>query len=105
MAKYAGNVGYVIPKNTSPGVWTPQVTTKFMRGDVLNLVTRSSDYSKINEDISLTHRISIVADAFAFDNFMHIRFIEWKGVKWKVNSAEINRPRIILNIGGVYNVR
>jgi hypothetical protein len=32
-----------------------------------------------------------------------MRWLEWKGTKWKVTSVEIERPRMILTIGDVYN--
>lgn len=102
MAKYSGKVGYVITTEKAPGVWTADTIEKLMRGDALNAVGRTEG-DKINEDIRLTLRISVVADEFAFRNFMYIRYVWYAGAKWNVNSVEVMRPRLILNIGEVYN--
>jgi hypothetical protein len=102
MARYSGVVGYVKTVETDPGVFEPQEIRKHFVGNILNTSARSLMETKVNEDITLTQRISIVADAFAFENFAYIRYIEYGGVKWKVNTVEIMRPRLILNIGGPY---
>ncbi|CRH84898.1 Uncharacterised protein [Chlamydia trachomatis] len=102
MAKYAGKIGYIMTEETEPGVFEPVVTEKFLRGDMLNVTSRSDTDNKVNENIKLTQRISVLADAFALANFMYIRYAWYAGIRWSVNSVEIMRPRLILNIGGPY---
>lgn len=103
MARYAGYVGYVKTVETDPGVFEPKEIRKFLRGDILNTSARANTESKVNSDITLTQRISVVADSFAFENFMYIRYVEYSGVKWEVSSVEVMRPRLVLNIGrGLY---
>ena len=104
--KYAGNVGYIVEK-MEDGVFLPESIEKFMTGDIITIRKGREAYdnsSKVNEDISLSNRISLVGDAFAHENFMWIRWIEWQGVKWRVNgvSVETNAPRIVVTLGGVY---
>lgn len=74
-----------------------------MRGDILHNVYRRQEEAKVNDDVSINMRISVVADKFAFANFMHIKFVEFAGECWTVNSVEVFRPRLILNITGVYD--
>ena len=57
----------------------------------------------INDDININNSISIVADPYAYENFHNMRYAILEGVKWKITNVEINRPRLILTIGGVYN--
>ena len=58
---------------------------------------------EVNDDMTINNEIRILADAFAYQNFQNIRYVEWMGTKWKVKSATIARPRIVLEIGGEYN--
>lgn len=104
MAKYAGNVGYVI-ETMVDDVYTPISTEVFMTGDVES-IRRGKDNTegKVNDDITLSNRISLIGDAYAQQNFMWIRWVEWMGTKWKVASVNIdtNSPRINVTLGGVY---
>lgn len=102
MAKFYGKVGYAESAEISPGIWSG-TTEKEYYGDVLNNSYRWQANSEANDDISLSSRISILADPYAFEHFQFIRYVEWMGAKWKVTSIEPAYPRIILTIGGVYN--
>lgn len=103
MAKYAGLVGYVTQEERVPGVWSPVENPRRMRGDVIRMSSSSQNGDKINENITLNHRVSLVGDAYAFDNYYTIRWIEIDGFKWEVSSIEVRRPRLVLTIGGMYN--
>lgn len=103
MAKFHGVIGYIKTEETSPGVHSEVVTERVYTGDILrnNQSFEKSEY--LNSNLNIRNRFSIVADAFAYENFPYIRFIQWMGTKWSVNSIEIERPRIILTVGDVYN--
>lgn len=103
--RYSGRVGYVHDAvETIPGIWEPAIIVKRMRGNVESLTSRSDNNDKVNSDLSTTHRISVVGDKYSFANFMYIRFAEHMGQFWEVNSVQVmGRPRMILNIGGLYN--
>ena len=103
MAKFAGLVGYVTQEETAPGVWSPVEQTRMMKGDFYMESSRHQNGDKVNKDISLNHRISLVGDAYAFDNYYAMRWIEIDGIKWDIVSLEVKRPRIIVNVGGLYN--
>lgn len=103
MAKFYGKIGYAVPKETAPGVWSEEITTRSYRGDVLRNTRRWESNENLNDNLNINNLISIVADAFAYENFFSMRYIEWMGSKWKVTNVEVQRPRLILTIGGVYN--
>ena len=94
MAKFAGLVGYVTQEETAPGVWSPVEQTRMMKGDFYMESSRHQNGDKVNKDIALNHRVSLVGDAYAFANYYAIRWIEIKGVKWEVTSIEVKRPQI-----------
>ena len=103
MAKYAGLVGYVTDEETDPGVWSANTTVRQMQGDVLRTASVAQGTDKVNKNIVLQHRISVVGDAYAFENFYAIRWLEFMGKKWEVTYAETARPRIILTLGGIWH--
>ena len=57
----------------------------------------------MNDNININQQISIVSDPYANKNFHQIRFIEYMGTKWKVTSVQVEFPRLILEVGGVWN--
>jgi fructose-1,6-bisphosphatase/inositol monophosphatase family enzyme len=103
MAKFCDIVGFVSTKETSPGVWEEVVTERKYYGDVDRNTFKYQSSGNLNDDINISNEISIVADAFANENFSAMRYLKFMGVKWKINSVEVRRPRLILNVGGVYN--
>ena len=103
MARFCGVVGYAETVETSPGVWTEVITERVYRGDVTRNARRLDSGSSINDDIAVTNTISIVADAYAYQNFLAIRYVNWMGANWKVSTVDVQRPRLNLTLGGVYN--
>ena len=103
MARYYGNVGYVITEEISDGDWVEREILKPYYGDVLKNYRRIITSSRINGDVKVTKQISIVADKFAMDNYYYIRFVEDMGNWWAVESVDIDYPRLILTIGDLYH--
>ena len=104
MAKYYGAIGYAETKETTPGVWEEQITERTYYGDLIRNTRRLRTSDKLNDDINVTNEISIVADPFAYQNFHLMKYVAFMGAKWKIESVEVQYPRLILTIGGVYNV-
>lgn len=103
MAKFYGAIGYAETTETAPGVWTEQITEKNYSGDVVKNIRRSQTGENLNDNLTVSNIISIVADPFANQNFYSMRYVKWMGVSWKITSIEVQRPRLLLTIGGVYN--
>lgn len=105
MAKWYGTVGFVDTVETSPGVWTEDTIDRNYAGDILrNNLRWSANQDSTNDDLTINSQFSIVADPYAINNTHKMKYIEYMGVKWKITSVEPLRPRLILNVGGVYNV-
>lgn len=104
MARFSGKVGYATADvEQVPGVWVEPVVERTYFGTVLNDIRRLDDGDKVNPDISVSHRLSVVADAYALGHFHEIRYVEWQGVCWTVPTVEVQHPRLILGLGEVYN--
>ena len=78
-------------------------TERDYRGDVLRNTRKWENGEHLNDDLNVNNQISIVADAYANENFFAMRYISWMGAYWKITNVEVQRPRLILTIGGVYN--
>lgn len=103
MAKFFGPIGYAETKETSPGVWTEIITERNYYGDVVKNMSRVRDTEHLNDTTTVDNQLSIVADEFAYNNLYTIRYVKWMGVRWKISSIQVQRPRLLLSIGGVYN--
>ena len=96
-------IGYGITKETVPGVWVDTVIEKEAYGDILKNSRQMDSSDKVNSDISINNRISIVADPYIQENFQFIKYVKFLGISWRVSSVEVEYPRLILTLGGVYN--
>ena len=103
MAKFCGVIGYVITRETEPGIYVEEIVENEYYGDVIRNTRRLREAAKVNDDINIYNQISIVADPFANNNFHAMRYIMFMGAKWKITEVEVQYPRLILSIGGLYN--
>ena len=103
MAKFCGNIGYIETVEVKPGIWKEQIVERLYYGDLTRNTSRFQSSGGVNDDINISNNISIIADPYANENFHHMRYVEFMGSKWKITNVEVNYPRLILTIGGVYN--
>lgn len=103
MAKFAGKVGFVSTVAVSDGVHEEITVERPYFGDVLRNNRKLEDGVGRNDDLNINNSISIVADAYANMHFFAIRYVEWMGARWKVTNVEVQRPRLLLTLGGVFN--
>lgn len=105
MAKFKGKVVFAecVENPEGSGNWKDTLIPRVYRGDVLNSTLRWREAQEINNDAYVTQRISIISDRYAINNIPSIKYVEFLGALWCVTSVEIQRPRIILTLGGVYN--
>lgn len=105
-AKFYGEIGYVQTTETpaGSGISVEQVTKRNYYGDLIRNSRRiQSSSEQLNDNINVSNQISIVADPYANENFHSMRYAEFMGAKWKITDVEVQYPRLILTIGGVYN--
>lgn len=104
MAKWCGKIGYAIT-TTQPGtgVYIDEIVEKHTVGDAIRISNRWNNANSVNGNISISNRISIVADPYAVQNCHAIRYAEFMGALWKVTDVEVQYPRLLLTLGEVYN--
>jgi len=103
MSKFYGKIGYAKQIESAPGVWVDSIIEKSYRGDILLDQRRWNNDDKVNDDLNIDNKISIVADPYMYENFDSIKYVTLFGTKWKVKTITINRPRVVIYLGGVYN--
>ena len=103
MAKFFGKVGYATSIEKRPGVWEDSIYERPYYGDILKKGTKWRNASGLNDDLQVSTRVSIIADEYMNKNFSKIKYVEWLCDLWKVIDIEVNRPRLILTLGGEWN--
>ena len=108
MARFSGKVGYLITAEEivdgePTGEWKEKYVERPYFGDVNQLSSRWSSGSNLNDNIVFSNSISIVADPFAYENFQFMKYVVWRGQKLKIESIDVQTPRLVLSVGGVYN--
>lgn len=104
MAKWFGKIGFAETVEIRPGVHVEKITPREYYGDLIRNTRRLQTTSdKVNDDINISNQISIVADPYANEHMWAMRYAEFGGVKWKIETVEVSFPRLILDLGGVYN--
>lgn len=101
--RYYGKIGYFDTVETKPGLFEQELIFRTYKGDVLRNTKRNQLGSKVNDDITISNSISIVADPYARDHFFQIKCAEWQGALWEVTSVDVQFPRLVLELGGVYH--
>lgn len=103
MAKFYNSIGFATMQEVAPGVHREQITERSYYGEVLRNSRYLQDSGNVNDNIDISNRISIIADPYANENFHAMRYVWFMGTRWKIKSADVEPPRIILSLGGVYN--
>lgn len=106
MAKFYGEIGYaesVEGLGDDEGIWKDTIVERRYYGDVIRNTRRWANGESINDNLQINNQISIVADAYAWEHFYAMKYVKWMGTCWKVTNVEVQRPRLLLTIGDVWN--
>ena len=104
MAKYYGTIGYYFDEDEiRPGVWTKHLEERDVYGDFIRNSKRTENSGQFNDNININNQISFIADPYAMNNFQHIKYATYMQTKWAVTSVDVQYPRLILNLGGIYH--
>lgn len=103
MSKWFGKIGYAVTAETEPGIWEETIIERKYFGDMTSDRRKRQNSGEVNDNINLANVISIIADPFAYQNCSNMAYVEIMGSKWKITDIEIQSPRLLLTVGGVYN--
>lgn len=103
MTKWYGSVGFAETVETEPGNWEERIIEFPYYGDILSNFRSLQNSGKVNDDVNIANKISILADPYANQNFHAMRYAEFMGANWKVSNVEVQYPRLILTLGELYH--
>ena len=105
MARYYGKIGFqkTVESETEASVWEPAIIERSYYGDVIRNTRKWENGVGMIADFVLSNQISILADPYAFENLGFIKYVTWMKKKWAIKSIDVNYPRLILTLGGLYS--
>lgn len=103
MAKWSGIIGYAEKVEVRPGTWDDGIIERPYFGDVGRNVRRLQGGTSVNDGITISNEISVVSDPYAIQNFHKMRYLSYMGENWRIESAEVQYPRVVITLGGVWN--
>lgn len=103
MAKFYDVIGFGESVEKINGVWDDNIVERKYYGDVVTNARKLQEGESVNNNLSVNNSISIVADAYANEHFFAIRYCKWAGTLWIVSDIDVQSPRLLLRLGGIYN--
>ena len=103
MGRFYGAIGFAEQVETRPGIWEEQITERNYKGDLIRVSRQTQASNQLNDNINVSNEISIIAEPYVNENFYSIRYVAFRGAKWKVSNVRVEFPRLILTLGGLYN--
>lgn len=103
MAKYYGTIGYAETVETEPGIWEEKFVERNYFGDLIRNTRALQNSNEVNDSINVANQISVIADPYANDHFCNMRYATIHGAKWKITNVDVQFPRLVLTVGGLYN--
>lgn len=101
--KFYGPVGFIEKTEKRPGVYTQEPIEYKYAGDVLRRSLRYQGGESVNDTITPSQQISILADPYARNHVGSMKYVKWMGTAWKISGVDVQYPRLILTLGGAYN--
>ena len=105
MSRFYGPIGFVSTKEEpeGSGIWNEIPVEKNYRGDISKNSRRWDNGEHLNKNLNINNTISIVADPYISNHLMELRYVKWLGGYWEITNVDVQSPRLVLSIGGVYN--
>lgn len=102
MGKVSCKIGFGINEEVETDIFDDRIIEKPYTGDLLKNHQSYDQADTLSGDVRITNQISIMGNDFLFKNLTNIRYILYKNQRWIITVEEAY-PRIIVNMGGIYN--
>lgn len=103
MARFHGKVGFIEPKEIEPGIWEDTPVEKSYTGVILSAHTKWEENQSLNDNLTLSTRVAITMNTTQTCSLGYIRYVSLHGQRWCVTKIDVQAPKVILSIGGLYN--
>lgn len=105
--RYSGNLGFVFGEKeseTEPGVFEQDIQERKYYGEWYKISKRNQQSSEtINGTFTIQNEISVISDAFLNNNLIHLKYLTFLGERYWISYIQVSPPRLVLDIGEVYN--
>ena len=103
--KYYGAIGFQEDNvEIRPDVYRSQITEYMYSGEYNHVSHGYKTTDHLGDDLTVSAELSIIGDQHAFLNMHQIRYVVWRGTKWKVTNIQDDKhPRLVLTLGGEWN--
>lgn len=106
MPRFYGKIGFLKSEDESlsrPSRYIPTMEERYYTGELFKNTARQQIADKPVDDFNINNDISIVADAYALNHFSSIKYVEFMGALWEVQSVTVEHPRLRISFGGLYH--
>lgn len=107
MARYSGNIGFDFgqkEREDEPGVFVPDIQERKYYGEYYRISKRNQQSNEtVNGSYTIQNEISVISDPFLNNNLNFLKYIVFLGVRYWVSNIQVSPPRLILDLGEVYN--
>lgn len=104
MNKWFGVIGFAEEATeTKPSVYEEPIIEKQYYGEVKKNNRRYMLSDTVNGEITVSNQLSVISDPYIQNHFYSIRYATFCGVKWTVTNVDVEWPRLVLTLGGVWN--
>ena len=103
LAKFYGKIGFATQQEVRPSVYVPVIEERMYAGDLYKNYAKQKQADAPADDFTINNDISIIADPYAMNHFSSMKYVEFMGALWEVQSVMVEYPRLRISFGGVYN--
>ena len=104
MNKTYSVIGFVkemeVPEGS--GIYRKTTIERSYYMDILRSTRQMQNSSSVNGELTISNQFSVIADSYLLDNTYAMTYLVYRNSKWKITSVELQYPRIILNVGGLF---
>lgn len=102
--KFYGPIGFSAQIEMEPGIWQDKIVARMYFGDIKKNYRSYTSTSEMNDKIRIgSTLISVVSDGYLDKHIGEMRYVEYLGVRWKIQSIEVSYPRVEITLGEVWN--
>lgn len=103
--RWHGPIGFAITSESEsePSVYLQSIEERQYRGEVYNRRSYFDNGSGPNDNLHLTQEVSIVSDPYLISHYGQMVYLGLDGVKWRITAVKVDRPRLRLTLGDVWN--
>jgi hypothetical protein len=98
----SGKLGFGRNVQTAPGVWDDVITERDYVGDVIQRTEVLAQSDTVLPQYRTTTSISVLSGGVDKQNYSDLRYVTYAGVHWKIASAVLQWPRVVIYIGEEY---